>query len=176
MGEGSSWARLPRGAKQISGPEYDEFIAWKEKKEAKKAGDAISTQGQLLTRPEFIETLDDNKRKKLEKEETTAANKKQRQEKNEQKIIEEAEKKKKLSDRLNSESQVRELLQWADGWTSRSGFNIAADTKKFIAKHKDFLSEKDGYAPALKADDAILFLEGVLEEGGVEAFETEEYI
>ena len=37
-------------------------------------------------------------------------------------------------------------------------------------------SEEDGYAPALKADDAILFLERVLEKCGVEAFETEEYI
>ena len=71
---------------------------------------------------------------------------------------------------------VRELLQWGDGWTSKSGFIIATDTKKFIAKHRDFLSEHDGYAPGLKVDDAIVFLEGFLEECGVEAFETEEYI
>ena len=156
---------VPReGEIVISGEEYAEFQAWREKKRAKKERDQMSTQGQLLSEAQFLDKMAVDKKRKREEEEKTQANKQAREERAEAKIVDAHEKQKAHAERLASEAVVRDLLKSCDCWNSKKGYVMVGDMDKFIKTYRDDMKKLSKYGAKMSADDKLALLEQAVDE------------
>jgi hypothetical protein len=150
--------------KELDPVDFAEFEKWQAKQLAKKADNAMSTQGELLTEQEFIDRLKERKRLRVEKEEKTAANKRRRTEAAEQKIIDANDRKKATEARLLAEKDIADILKLSNCWTSTSEFIINRDMKTFIKANKQHLENREGYSASLKLADALPFVQAAIDE------------
>jgi hypothetical protein len=158
------------GEIQISGEKYAQFLAWEEKKRAKKERDQMSTQGQLLSEAQFLDKMEADKKRKREDEEKTEANKQAREERAEAKVVEEHEKQKAHAERLASEAVVRDLLKSCDCWTSKKGYVMVGDMDKFIKTYRNELKKLSKYGAKMSASDKLALLEQATDECDASVF------
>ena len=158
---------------EIHGARFDDYMAWDRKQQEKKRRDAISTEGHLLSEPQFGVQLAEKTKKRKDQQEKSEAAKKAKVDRAKEKVIEEYEKEKKKESKLAKEAVVKGLLLHCNVWTSSDDFVRACDMKELIKLNKRILKNIDGFGGSLKREEAMEFLERAVDELGQDAFVTQ---
>ncbi len=149
---------------EINGARFDDYMAWDKKQQEKKRRDAISTEGHLLSEPQFGVQLAEKAKKRKDQQEKSEAAKKAKVEKAKEKVIEEYEKEKKKESQLAKEAVVKGLLLHCNVWTSSNDFVRACDMKELIKLNKSVLKNIDGFgllgAPETRGSDGVFRARG----------------
>ena len=146
------------GTEEIDPVRYAEFKKWEEKKSEKKSENAMSTQGELLTKGEFLDRLEERKVSKEAKALSPAHNKVKKVARQRQKVVDEVEKEKADREKTEVEEIVKAVLAKTGFCTSKNGFIVGQDMKNFLKANKKKLGERDDFLVSLKKKDALAFL------------------
>ena len=144
--------------------EYDEFKKWQLKKLRKQSETAMSTNGELLTEPEFLALLAARKKKKEDELAKRAASKAAREERAEQRIINANDKRRAEEAKIATEAPIASVLVACGCWTSTNNFIKGSDMKEFIRVNRAHLKNRNGYGSQLKFAAAFSFIEKALED------------
>ena len=124
----------------------------------------MSTNGELLSEPEFLALLAARKKKKEDELAKKAANQAARTERAEQRIIDANDKKRAGEAKIAKEKDVKARLVASNCWTSSSEFITGGDLKDFIRVNKEHLKSRENYGAQLKFDAAFSFIEEAINE------------
>ena len=138
---------------EIDPVRYAEFKKWEEKKSEKKSENAMSTQGELLTKGEFLDRLEERKVSKEAKALSSAHNKVKKVARQRQKVVDEVEKEKADREKTEVEEIVKAVLAKTGFCTWKNGFIVGQDKA-----NKKKLGERDDFLVSLKKKDALAFL------------------
>ena len=150
------------GTEEIDPVRYAEFKKWEEKKSEKKSENAMSTQGELLTKGEFLDRLEERKVSKEAKALSSAHNKVKKVARQRQKVVDEVEKEKADREKTEVEEIVKAVLaqngllhveKWLHRWArheelpqseqekarrARRLFGVAEEERRARVPHRGF--------------------------------------